>query len=64
LRPSDDRSYVIRTESLDTGEVVEEFLGLRIEKIKEKLRNVVDSRKMTVARPSLTKLFPTFKRLF
>jgi hypothetical protein len=64
LRPSDDRTYVIRAESLDTGEIVEDFLSLRLEKVKANLRSVLDSRKLSIPRPMFDKLLPSLGKLF
>lgn len=64
FRPSDDRNYVIRVESLDTGEIVEEYLNLRLEKIKENIRILRDHRKLSIVRPIFDKVFPTLGKLF
>lgn len=64
LRPSDDRTYIIRAESLDTGEIVQEYLYLRLEKLRDNLRKTLDSRKLSIARPTFDRLMPSFGKLF
>lgn len=63
-RPSDDRNYVVRVESLDTGEILEENLNLQIEKIREQIKEVKSPKSISFKKPIFNTVVPFIGKLF